>query len=448
MWISLGNVAEVALVFAQTDPEKKHSGPRLLPGPHRDRGLRLAGDPRQARAALLRHRGDLARRRRGRRRRAARRGRRWLQGRDERARQRRATASPPAASGSATAASTPRSPTPKERKQFGVPIASFQLVQELIADMIVKQDAARMLVYRAGELKDRRRPQHGRDLDREVLRDRGGGRVRQRRDPGATAAPGYVDDYPVERYLRDARVTTLYEGTSQIHKLIIGRDATGINAMVPPSECVSDVSKSASSAPGRWAPGIAQIAALGGYRDRHLRAATSRAAPARARAAPCRTCAAAPSAGAGSEQDADRRPRADLSTDTIIEVRQGLRPGDRGGARGPRPEAEPVSSGSPAVCGPDTVSPATPLPSRSLRSRRRSPEPQRIVGMHFFNPPALMQASLRSWPATRAPSRRSELATEVARGMGRTPIRARDSGRLRRQPLRPPLLPESLRMLA
>ena len=42
---------------------------------------------------------------------------------------------------------------------------------------------------------------------------------------------GYVDDYPVERYLRDARVTTLYEGTSQIQKLIIGRDATGINAM-------------------------------------------------------------------------------------------------------------------------------------------------------------------------------------------------------------------------
>ena len=43
---------------------------------------------------------------------------------------------------------------------------------------------------------------------------------------------GYVDDYPVERYLRDARVTTLYEGTSQIQKLIIGRAVTGINAMV------------------------------------------------------------------------------------------------------------------------------------------------------------------------------------------------------------------------
>ena len=44
---------------------------------------------------------------------------------------------------------------------------------------------------------------------------------------------GYVDDYPVERYLRDARVTTLYEGTSQIQKLIIGRAVTGMNALVP-----------------------------------------------------------------------------------------------------------------------------------------------------------------------------------------------------------------------
>jgi butyryl-CoA dehydrogenase len=42
---------------------------------------------------------------------------------------------------------------------------------------------------------------------------------------------GYVDDHPVERYLRDARVTTLYEGTSQIHKLIIARAVTGVNAL-------------------------------------------------------------------------------------------------------------------------------------------------------------------------------------------------------------------------
>ena len=54
---------------------------------------------------------------------------------------------------------------------------------------------------------------------------------------------GYVDDYPVERYLRDARVTTLYEGTSQIQKLIIGREATGINAMIPLRADVSPLSR-------------------------------------------------------------------------------------------------------------------------------------------------------------------------------------------------------------
>ena len=50
--------------------------------------------------------------------------------------------------------------------------------------------------------------------------------------PMVAAVSGYVDDYPVERYLRDARVTTLYEGTSQIQKLIIARSVTGINVMV------------------------------------------------------------------------------------------------------------------------------------------------------------------------------------------------------------------------
>ena len=64
---------------------------------------------------------------------------------------------------------------------------------------------------------------------------------------------GYVDDYPVERYLRDARVTTLYEGTSQIQKLIIGRDATGINAMVPPAASVSRSSRPRSTTTSRSA---------------------------------------------------------------------------------------------------------------------------------------------------------------------------------------------------
>ena len=72
----------------------------------------------------------------------------------------------------------------KERKQFGVPLARFQLVQEMIADMILKRDASRMLVYRAGDAQGRRQAEHDRDLGGEALRDRVGGRVREPGDPG------------------------------------------------------------------------------------------------------------------------------------------------------------------------------------------------------------------------------------------------------------------------
>ncbi len=120
----------------------------------------------------------------------------------------------------------------KERQQFGRPIASFQLVQAMIADMVLKTDASRMLVWRAGFLKDQGRPNtletsvaklHATEASLEcanlAIQVHGGA--------------GYVDDHPVERYFRDARVTTLYEGTSQIQKLIIGREMTGIGALVP-----------------------------------------------------------------------------------------------------------------------------------------------------------------------------------------------------------------------
>src|SRR5919109_3014953 len=110
----------------------------------------------------------------------------------------------------------------KEREQFGRPIASFQLVQAMIADMILQTDAARMLVWRAGFLKDAGRPNTIETSIAKLYATEAAVRC-------ANAAiqvhggSGYVDDYPVERYLRDARVTTLYEGTSQIQKLIIGR---------------------------------------------------------------------------------------------------------------------------------------------------------------------------------------------------------------------------------
>jgi butyryl-CoA dehydrogenase len=116
------------------------------------------------------------------------------------------------------------------REQFERPIARFQLVQELIADMVVDTDAARGLVWRAAWLKDQGRPNTKETSVAKLFATEAAVR-------SANAAiqvhggSGYVDDYPVERYLRDARVTTLYEGTSQIQKLIIGRAVTGINAM-------------------------------------------------------------------------------------------------------------------------------------------------------------------------------------------------------------------------
>jgi alkylation response protein AidB-like acyl-CoA dehydrogenase len=120
----------------------------------------------------------------------------------------------------------------KEREQFGRPIAAFQLVQEMIADMALETEAARMLVWRAAYLKDNGRPNSTETSIAKLFATEAAVRC-------ANAAiqvhggSGYVDDYPVERYLRDARVTTLYEGTSQIQKLIIGRALTGVNALVP-----------------------------------------------------------------------------------------------------------------------------------------------------------------------------------------------------------------------
>ena len=119
----------------------------------------------------------------------------------------------------------------KEREQFGEPIASFQLVQEMIADMVVKTDAARMLVWRAAYLKDAGQPNTTETSIAKLYATESAVECANLAIQ-VHGGSGYVDDYPVERYLRDARVTTLYEGTSQIQKLIIGRAYTGMNAMV------------------------------------------------------------------------------------------------------------------------------------------------------------------------------------------------------------------------
>jgi butyryl-CoA dehydrogenase len=120
----------------------------------------------------------------------------------------------------------------KERRQFGRPIASFQLVQAMLADMKVETDAARMLVYRAGYLKDSGKPNSTETSIAKLYATEAAVNCANTAIQ-VHGGSGYVDDHPVERYFRDARVTTLYEGTSQIQKLIIGRALTGINALTP-----------------------------------------------------------------------------------------------------------------------------------------------------------------------------------------------------------------------
>jgi butyryl-CoA dehydrogenase len=231
MWISLGNAAEFALIFAQTDPEKKHKGLAAFIVPtasdgftsaeiHGKLGLRSSdtaelsldsvevGDD-----ALLGQVGD---------------GFKVAMSALESGRYSVAAGCVGIMDGCVDASVT----YAKERQQFGVPLARFQLVQEMIADMILKRDASRMLVYRAGLLKDEGKPNATETSVAKVFATESAVECANLAIQ-VHGGSGYVDDYPVERYLRDARVTTLYEGTSQIQKLIIGRAATGINAMTP-----------------------------------------------------------------------------------------------------------------------------------------------------------------------------------------------------------------------
>ena len=118
----------------------------------------------------------------------------------------------------------------KERKQFGRPIGEFQGVAFKIADMATTIDAARLMTYRAAWLKDQGQPysteaamaklfasEVARQVTNDALQVHGG--------------YGYVTEYRVERYLRDAKLTEIGEGTSEIQRLVIARNLLGIRAM-------------------------------------------------------------------------------------------------------------------------------------------------------------------------------------------------------------------------
>ncbi|WP_329193972.1 MULTISPECIES: acyl-CoA dehydrogenase family protein [unclassified Streptomyces] len=116
-----------------------------------------------------------------------------------------------------------------QREQFGKPIAQHQLVQELIADISVDVDAARLLTWRAADLIDRGQPFATEASTAKLFASEAAVRAASNALQ-VHGGYGYVDEYPAGKLLRDARVMTLYEGTSQIQKLLIGRARTGVSA--------------------------------------------------------------------------------------------------------------------------------------------------------------------------------------------------------------------------
>ncbi|MDI5971635.1 acyl-CoA dehydrogenase family protein [Streptomyces sp. SL13] len=116
-----------------------------------------------------------------------------------------------------------------QREQFGGPIAGHQLVQELLADIAVDVDAARLLTWRVADLIDRGLPFTTESSVAKLHASEAAVRCANNALQ-VFGGYGYIDEYPVGKLLRDARVMTLYEGTSQIQKLVIGRALTGVSA--------------------------------------------------------------------------------------------------------------------------------------------------------------------------------------------------------------------------
>ena len=228
-WISMGNYAKVALVFAQTDPEKKHKGLAAFLVPtdsdgfssseiHGKLGLR-ASDTAELSLdavevpdeALLGEVGDGFK-----------------------------VAMSALDSGRFSVAAGCVGHLPGLRERVGRVLEAADPVRPADRELPARpgDDRRHGRGHRGGACARLARgvaegqgaAEHDGDVGGEAVRDRGG---RARGEPAIQVhgGSGYVDDYPVERYLRDARVTTLYEGTSQIQKLIIGRAATGVNAM-------------------------------------------------------------------------------------------------------------------------------------------------------------------------------------------------------------------------
>ncbi|HZS32918.1 MAG TPA: acyl-CoA dehydrogenase [Methylomirabilota bacterium] len=110
----------------------------------------------------------------------------------------------------------------RERRSFGVPIGQHQMLQWMLADMATAVDAARLLTWRAATLKDRGRSYGQAAAMAKLFASESAMRVTTDAIQ-VHGGYGYIKDYPVERFFRDAKITQIYEGTSQIQRLVIGR---------------------------------------------------------------------------------------------------------------------------------------------------------------------------------------------------------------------------------
>ena len=231
MWISLGNHAKLALIFAQTDPSLGHKGlacflvetdqPGFVPSPIEgkmglwasDTASIALDDVHAGPDSMLGGVGD---------------GFKVAMSALDSGRYSVAAG----CVGICQASLDESVRYAQERTQFDRPIAGFQLVQAMIADMVVRTHASRLLVWQAGATKDAGRPS---TVETSICKYYASESAKWCSDAAIQihGGAGYVDDHPVERFYRDARVTTIYEGTSQIQQLIIGRAATGIDALKP-----------------------------------------------------------------------------------------------------------------------------------------------------------------------------------------------------------------------
>ena len=117
----------------------------------------------------------------------------------------------------------------KERQQFGTAIAQFQGVQFMLADMAMGLEAARQLVYRAAAASERDEPSllfgaaakcFASDTAMQITTDA----------VQLLGGYGYTRDYPVERMMRDAKITQIYEGTNQIQRVVMARELLGLTS--------------------------------------------------------------------------------------------------------------------------------------------------------------------------------------------------------------------------